>query len=249
MRTLLLIIVFLIAVIGAAIAFTPLGYVLEKSGAANSGAGWAQAECTFLKGRISVLHIGGQPVGDVSLKLRPMSLLSLAPEYDVQWGGAGGKGSGVVKVSRGSVAARELRLQQEINSIEGLSAQVRAIGGTIRLSDGAITFTPSGCESASGQLSTDMLSKTAEQYGRQFGVIEGPLSCVENDVVIALSGHSERGDKVQVDARTSMLGASVFDTVIETGDTEVMFALSQVGFELRDGAWRYHYEAPGRLSR
>ncbi len=248
-RTLFLIVVFLIGAVVSAVAFTPLGFVLEKSGAAGAGAGWAQAQGTMLNGKIYGLHIGGQPIGDVSLRLRPVSLLSLAPEFDMQWGGAGGQGAGVLSVSTGRVAVRELRAQQKISSIEGLTAPVRAIGGTLRLTDAAFIITPNGCESASGQISTDAVSKAAEQYGRQFGLVEGALSCIENDVAMSLNGQSERGDKVHVDGRSSLLGESELNAAIVTQDSEIVLALSQVGFVLRDGVWRYRYQQRGRLGQ
>jgi len=248
-RFLVLIILFLAAAIAAAIAFTPLGFVMARSGAGGAGAGWAQVQGTLLNGRIDGLHVNGQPVGDVSLKLRPLSLLSFAPQYDVQWGGAGGQGTGVIKISKGRIEASELRLQQKISAIEGLAAPVRAMGGTLRLADGAIALTPVGCESAAGQISTDALSLAAEQYGREFGMITGPLTCIDQDIVLALTGLSERGDSVKVDARTSLLGEALFEVAIETRDSEVSFALSQVGFTLQDGSWRYRYEQQGRLSQ
>ena len=95
-RFLVLAIFFLLAVIVAAIALTPLGFVMARSGVGNAGAGWAQVQGTLLEGRIDGLHVNGQPIGDVSVKLRPFTLLSLAPQYDVQWGGAGGQGAGLV---------------------------------------------------------------------------------------------------------------------------------------------------------
>ena len=76
------------------VAFTPLGFVLERSGLANVGAGWAQAEGSLLKGRIGGLHVRGQAVGDVVATLRPLSLLKGQAVYDVQWAGAGGRGTG-----------------------------------------------------------------------------------------------------------------------------------------------------------
>ena len=64
-----------------------------------------------------------------------------------------------------------------------------------------------------------------------------------------LRGCLERGDSVKVDARTSLLGEALFEVAIETRDSEVSFALSQVGFTLQDGSWRYRYEEQGRLSQ
>ncbi len=248
MRTLFLIILFLLVAIGAAVAFTPLAYITAQSGAGRAGVGWAQVQGTLLNGRIDGLHVQGQPMGDVQLKLRPLSLISLAPEFDIQWGGPGGQGTGVVKVSKNRLAAREVRMQHQINAIEALAGPVRALGGIVRISNGAVVMTPVGCESASGKVTTDTLQVAAQQYGREFGIIEGPISCIERDLMLELNGTSQSGDSVQVDAKASVLGTSMFEVAINTADTQMTLGLSQIGFTFRDGAWRYSYEQKGSLA-
>lgn len=242
MRTIFLTLLFLVVLIAGLVAYTPLGFVLERSGLGRTGAGWAQAEGTIMEGRISGLHMSGQPVGDVNLKLRPISLLTLSPKYDVQWGGAGGNGSGVVTITQDSLLAEDLRLQQNVSAIEGLALPVRAIGGTVRLTGASIKLTRAGCERAAGTISTDVLSRLAQQYGREFGAVAGPLSCANGDIQTDLQGISERGDKVSVTARTSLLGQAFFDVAIETFDSDVMLALSQTDFQRQGDAWLYHYE-------
>ena len=91
MRRIVLGLIFLL-VLGVAIAaYTPLGFVLEQSGLKQNNVGWAKVDGTLRQGRVSGFFIQNQPIGDVSLKLRLSSLLSLKPTYDVQWGGAGGR--------------------------------------------------------------------------------------------------------------------------------------------------------------
>ena len=53
MRRLLLLIVFVIVLIGALISYTPLGFVLNQSGAGAAGIGWAKVAGPIAKGRIS----------------------------------------------------------------------------------------------------------------------------------------------------------------------------------------------------
>lgn len=208
MRKFLLLLLFLAALIVAAVAFTPLGFVLSQSGLDRAGVGWAKVDGSVSNGRISGFYIQNQPVGDVKLKLRPMSLLSLSPTYDVQWGGAGGRGTGVVKLTRSTVDASELRAQQNISSIESLVPPVRAIGGSIRISDGAVKVTQSGCEFASGQISTDALTRVAEQYGKTVSVLEGPLSCDAGRFLLEMTGQSDAADKVLINAEPSKLASA-----------------------------------------
>lgn len=247
MRKLLLLIVFIVVLIGSLLAFTPLGFVLNQSGIGSLGAGWAKADGTLMKGRISGFYVDTQPVGDVSLSLRPLSLLSFQPTYDVQWGGAGGRGTGVLTLSRSALVGKELRMQQELGAIEGLSAPVRAMGGSLRLRDGAFRVTQTGCESSSGTLSTNTLSTLAAQYGRQFGEISGPISCDEGAFVLDMGGTSNANERVEIKARAFMVGQGSFSTEVETQDTQIIIALTQIGFERENGRFVYRQTfSPGQ---
>ncbi len=239
MRKLLMLILFIIVLFIGLVAFTPLGFVLNQSGAGNLGVGWAKADGTLLKGRISGFYVGTQPVGDVSLKLDLFSLLTLAPSYDVQWGGAGGQGTAMLTLSRSALTAKNVRMRQEIGALEGLEPAVRAMGGTLDVDNGAFRLVQSGCESASGELSTNALSTLAAQYGRQFGQIAGPISCDGGAFVIALEGQSDANDRVNIDARAALTGSGDFATRVATTDAQIILALTQIGFVRENGEFVY----------
>jgi len=226
----------------ALIANTPLGFVLGQSGVGGLGVGWAKADGTLLKGRISGLYAGTQPIGDVSVELRPFSLLSLTPSYDVQWGGAGGQGTAILTLSRAALIGREVYVRQEISALEGLDPAVRAMGGNLDISGVAFRLSQTGCATASGQISTNTLSTLAAQYGRQFGEIAGPISCDSGAFVLALEGASDNGDQVAIDARAALTGQGEFLTRVQTQDAQIIIALTQIGFQRENGAFIYRQE-------
>lgn len=249
MRKLLLLLVFVLVLAASLLAFTPLGFVLSQSGIGGAGVGWAKADGTLLKGRISGLYVGSQPLGDVSLSLRPASLLSLRPAYDIQWGGAGGRGTGVITLSRSALTGSDIRMQQEIGALEGLAPPVRAMGGSLRLNDGTFRLTQTGCESASGTLSTNTLTTLAAQYGRQFGEVAGPISCDGGAFIVEMAGESAVGDRVEIDARAAIAGQSDFAVEAETQDTQIIIALQQVGFVRENGRFVYRQSRTAGLQR
>jgi len=239
MRKLFMLIVFIIVLGGSLIAFTPLGFVLNQSGVSALGVGWAKADGTLMRGRISGFFVGTQPIGDVSLELKPMSLLSLAPKYDVQWSGAGGQGTADLTISRSALTAENVRMRQEIGALEGLEPAVRAMGGTLDIENGGFRLTQMGCETATGTMSTSALSTLAAQYGRQFGDISGPISCDAGSFVLSMEGRSDSGDQVNIDARAAMTGDGDFATRVQTNDTQIILALTQIGFAREDGGFVY----------
>ena len=248
MRKLLMLILFIVVLIGGLFAFTPLGFVLSQSGASNLGVGWAKADGTLMKGRISGFYVGTQPVGDVSLELQPFSLLSLSPSYDIQWGGAGGQGTAVLKLSRTALTAENVRMRQEIGALEGLEPAVRAMGGTLDIEAGSFQLTQTGCNSASGELSTNALSTLAAQYGRQFGEIAGPISCDGGAFVLTMQGQSDEGDLVNIDARAALTGSGDFATRVQTQDAQIILALTQIGFVRENGEFVYRQSRSAGLT-
>nr|WP_070959620.1 type II secretion system protein N [Hyphomonas sp. Mor2] len=249
MRKLLMLLVFILVLIAGLFAFTPLGFVLNQSGAGNMGIGWAKVDGTLMKGRISGFYAGTQPIGDVSLNLRPLSLLTLSPSYDVQWGGAGGQGTARLTLSRSALNADDIRMRLEIGALEGLEPAVRAMGGTLDIEEGAFRLDRSGCDTASGEISTNALSTLAAQYGRQFGEISGPIRCESGAFIIAMAGQSDSNDQVNIEARANMLGGGDFATRVLTQDPQIILALTQIGFVRENGEFVYRQSRTAGLTQ
>jgi len=221
---------------------TPLGFVLDRAGLKNMNIGWAKVDGTLMKGRISGVYVQYQPLGDVSLTLRPASLWSLKPAYDVQWGGAGGRGTAVVNLSRSALEGRDIRAEQQISALEGLNNTVRAFGGVVRLQNGAFRLTRSGCQQAEGVLSTDLISKVASEYGVSFSTLSGPVKCRDGRLWIDLLSASPSGDQVSIMMNSGLMGDAAFEMRVETADTAIALALSSFGFQLQDEKWVYRYQ-------
>lgn len=244
LRSFFLVIILIVATLAGIVYFMPLGYIMGQSGLGALGAGWAQVDGTIRQGRIDGLHVQGQPIGDVTLSLKPLSLLSLTPTYQIQWGGAGGRGNGTAKLSSKQLELTDIRMEQTVASIEGLSPALRAVGGSIRVSDGDITLSRLGCEDASGQISSDVLTRAAQQYGRQFGTIEGQMSCDAYDFLVDLQGQSDAGDVLDLTSRSGFDGRSELTVEMVTQDSELSLALAGLGFSLSNGTWSYNRTYP-----
>lgn len=236
---LILVLAALGALIWAALSQIPLGFALRQMPVNSMGLDWTQTEGTVWNGRMSGVYLNGQPIGDVDLALRPMSLLTLRPEVEVQWGGAGGRGAGVVRLDGRAIEASDLRVEQRVSALESLSPELRAAGGIFRLSGGAFRIENAACETATGRLSADTLSLAAQQFGREFSELAGSLSCENGSFHIEMSGSSTSGDTIAIDADASLLGRSTIEVVANTNDDDIETLLANVGFSRDDGVWTY----------
>ena len=242
----LLVLVAIGALIWFAASRIPLGMALNQAPLSGMGIQWTQSEGTIWDGRMSGVYVNGQPVGDIDLALRPASLLTLSPAVEVQWGGAGGRGAGVVTLKGDVIEATDLRVEQQVSALESLSNELRAIGGIVRLSGGSVRIENNACTQASGQVQTDTLTRAALQFGREFSDLSGNISCVDGAFNLLMNGSSPAGDTMKIDADASLQGASNIDITVNTSDNDIQMLLAQAGFAQRDGVWTYEYDITQR---
>lgn len=227
-----------------AAAQIPLGFVLRKLPLNAMGIQWTQSEGTVWNGRIMGVYLNGQPVGDVDVALKPVSLLSFKPSLDIQWGGAGGRGAGTLTLlDSDSVEASDVRLQQNVSALEGLSGDIRSIGGTFRLAGGRVRIDDRQCSAASGSLQSDTLSIAAQQFGRTFSELTGTLGCENGAFDLDMSGKGPAGDSISIDAAATLYGQATINVVVNTEDRDIEMLLANAGFSREDGTWTYRRDA------
>lgn len=234
-----------ILAVGLAVASTPLGFVLKRSGIGTLGVGWAQAEGTITRGTISGLFTAQQAIGDVSLRFQPAAILRGHLRYRFDWGGVGGRGQGQLDLRGNGFDLTDLRLRQQVSALEGLMPPVRMIGGEIRLSDAYLHFDRAGCVDAGGRVFSDVLVRLSSQYGRGFGPLEGEVFCREGAVGVSLTSVSEREDRVFVEATYALPDRAQARVEVSTVDTAMSLALSQSGFTPQDGMWVFQARMDG----
>lgn len=239
MRRLFLIVLFVLVFIVSAAAYTPLGFILNRMHLSSMNIGWAKVDGTLRDGRISGLYVQNQPLGDVTLKLRMSSLWTLAPVYDVQWGGAGGRGSAVITLRQNAIEGEAVRAQQFISAIEGVAPPIRMTGGSVNVRDTQFRLTHSGCEQISGEVSTDVITRAGADYGIEIEALRGPVSCRDGQIMVSLTAESDAGDEIVIDAQSSLFGDGEVEMRVQTLDNRIALALSQFGFSAEDGEWVY----------
>lgn len=236
----LLVLTLIVALVWFAASRIPLGMVLTRLPLNDMGIEWTQSEGTIWKGRMSGVYLNGQPVGDVDLSLRPASLLNLSQTLEVQWGGAGGRGAGVVTV-RGSndISASDLRVEQNIAALETLTPDIRSLGGILRLNGGSVDIVDGACLDASGNIRTDTLSRAAQQFGRDFSDLTGTVTCSDGAFNIEMAGESEEGDILDFKAVADLSGGSRIDVRARTTSDDIEALLARGGFTRSADEWTY----------
>lgn len=229
-RTILsLLIIVLLAI--AIIVSLPLGFVLNVSGANQKGIGWLQARGTVWNGQILGLSHQGQQYGTLSLKLQPISLLGGRASYKTKWNGPQGNGAGEISAFPNRVQIKDMRVNVSLSDIDGIQPILRQTGGVLRANMSQLDVTRSGCQAASGTLSTDAMRRLGIVYNRQWPDMTGEIQCEDGVIVLPLSSSTSGGENFSIVTRLAMSGPSETQIRIEGLDAEATLALMEFGFE------------------
>ena len=178
----------------------------------------------------------GRPIGDVSIRLSLLSLVSGEPEVL-----AAMSARGASLEARVSLAGQQLRIRGgEGSFVPG--RHVRVSGQMALLADERVRisslngeFDETGCVALSGTISSDILSGMSERLNVALPALEGELQCAGRAVGISFEGSSDAlGLNGDVRLTPDYAGWRV-EAV--PGDDSLVPALAALGFTEAEGTW------------
>ena len=247
MRFLFLIVLIAGFIIGI-VAFAPLSFILKTAGAEARGLSWTSVEGTLSGGKITGLRAGQDLLGDASLKLNPASLLALGIEYDFDWSGPSGQGTGKAGAyASGTTELKDFNIVIEFAALDGVATWIRQSGGKARLTGETIRFKNGACEAASGQTWSDALGKNSIVLGPGWPDMSGTLSCEGDLLLIPFQAASPAGTQFDAAARVSPAGNSNIEARVSgVIPQQFQYGLPIAGFVPDGGTYVYRYPAPPR---
>ena len=244
MRVLLVLILLAGFLIGL-VAFAPLGFILKTAGAEARGLSWTSVEGTLSGGTITGLKAGSDLLGDASLKLNPGALLGLGIEYDFNWAGPSGKGTGKVGAfASGAAELRDFNVELDFAALDGVAAWIRQSGGKARITGEVIRFRNGACDTASGQTWSDALSRNSALLGPGWPDLAGQLSCEGDMLLIPFQSTSPAGTQLDAAARFRPTGSNSLEARVSgTIPQQFRYGLPVAGFVPEGNTYVYRYPA------
>lgn len=231
MRKMALILLFTVVLIGTVIMNAPLDFILDKAGAKRAGFTWTGASGNWRTGQLAGVQFAGQPIGTIKLDMQPKAVLAGQLAYDVQWQGTPGQGIGKVRVGRNSVSLVDLNVQVRLGALRYLVDEVRASGARVTLQDGQVEFIDGACAEASGEVSSDVLTRMAAPYRQDASVFTGDVACAGDMLeVFGFGSIGETGD-VTSTLRIGVQEISSLRAEIFGAEAGLGIALLDYGFE------------------
>ena len=244
MRSIFLSVLFVLVLIATLIVSAPLSYVLDKSGLRGIGLNWASAHGSVFKGEVTGLRFGPQPIGIVKLDAQFGALLKGRLKYRFELQGVAGVGVGAVTLGRNQFELSGLDAEISVSNLVGIANEVRAANGIATVQGGTLKLKNGLCETAAGEISTDLLSKFAtEQYNRTAGELSGDVSCDGEMVLLQMSGALEATDTVSLHVRAGLAEVSSVQVQVQTDDPVLEAGLATYGFQAQADGYVYQQDA------
>lgn len=225
MKKTLLILVFLIALPFALLAFLPLSLALRWAKPERVGFSATMASGTIWNGRVTDARISNVFLGDAGMTIQPLSLLAGRPKigFRLTGGDVSGDGSVAPRIDGAALQVRQGRLDVRNLSFPAIRA------GELRFSNLAMDFRRGGCRMASGGVETDILEKLGTAWNWRAPLLKGSFACVSGAAEAPLRGDSEIGPVTSV-LRVQADGVIRVTTRVQTADPIVGPLLGAAGF-------------------
>jgi general secretion pathway protein N len=230
-----------IVLVLAAIAFVPLRLALDAVEAEDAGLTATGVSGTVWSGRIDGAALHGVTLGDVDARLLPGALVMGAVKIAAIADGGDLSGQAVF-VRRGDLTGLE-----DVDAIAPLSLFRTALPltGALRLEGVSVHFREGRCVLAEGRVATDALQRNAGLLGGPGPLLSGTARCDGAAVAFPLQGQGAQG-AVSLTIAVSPDGRYRTVARIEPADPAVGAALGLAGFAAagsgfersEEGRWR-----------
>lgn len=222
------------------IASAPLSVVSAFVDAERQGVSYSEATGTIWRGGFSGLAVRGVPLGDVSFRLSPLSLVRLAPSVSFTASGGALAGEGRVTAGAASLKLENVKADIRLGAVAPRGVFGEPAHGVARVDIRRLDFSRAkGCRTADGDLWTDVLDAPAKRFNLPAMPMAGAVACdADGRLAVTLAGANARAGAEVVLRIDKTLAYEIAATARPAGD-DVAQALRFFGFEDDNGALIY----------
>ncbi len=206
------------------------------------GVSYGHVQGTLWKGSVHDVIVANQPIGRVDLKTRPLSVLSLSPTLEWSFAGPVGSGRGVLLTTLSNdIELSNTIVDLNVQALARLDARLRQAPSKVSLTIRALeTRTNGECRSATGNLSTDILSSLGGRYAWEGPNMIGEIRCENLDYLVTLQNDGGPDD---VSASIQIEPSGLFDVsaLMVPTNANVQAALPVIGFTQGETGYEYSY--------
>lgn len=231
MRVFIFALVGLLAALAGGAALLPMSVAADLAASRFPDFKFEAASGSVWDGKLSQVAFGSQFIGDLAVKTDPLALF-------------GGKASGMLGLTRegfegsadlaygvgdGGLEMKNLKLAGNTALVPGMPAALTRSDGRFTLSVSDVKFVDSLCESASGEVWTDALTKVNVR-GWVGPELRGPVTCEGGHMQVQAGGKAATGEDVLATLSISQHLDMALTATVANATPAAAQALADIGF-------------------
>lgn len=231
MRIVLIVVVGIVALVGGGVAFFPMSMAADMAARQIPDFKYSEASGSVWDGKLTNVSFGQQHIGDLSVKANLLALFTGKANglLGLQREGFSGQADLAYGIGDGSLDIKDMKIEGTTGMVPGMPAAAAQADGRFSLQVKELKFSDAICETATGEVWTDALTRVNMQ-GWVGPELRGPVSCQGGKLQIQAAGKAVTGEDVLASLNiSSKLDMDMVATVSNAGPA-AKDALIQLGF-------------------
>jgi len=197
MRVFIFAVVGLVAALAGGAALVPMSVAADMAASRFPDFKFKTASGSMWDGKLTQVAFGSQFIGDLAVKADLMPLLSgkAAGVLGLTREGFAGTANLAYGLTDGGLEVKDIKLEGNTALVPGMPAALARSDGRFTLAINNVTFVDSLCETASGEVWTDALTKVSIQ-GWVGPELRGPVTCEGGHMQAQAGGKAATGEDV-----------------------------------------------------
>jgi hypothetical protein len=231
MRVFIFAVVGIVAALAAGAAFLPMSMAADMAASRFPDFKFQQASGSVWDGKLTQVAFGSQFIGDLDVKTELLPLLGGKAGGKLGLAREGFKGSADLSygLGDGGLEMKNLKLEGNTALVPGMPSALARGDGRFSLDVKDVTFVDSLCQSASGEVWTDALTKVNIK-GWVGPELRGPVTCEGGHMQAQAGGKAATGEDVLAILSISQHLDMELMATISNASPAAAQALSDIGF-------------------
>lgn len=231
LRIVIFVVLGVVALVGGAVAFFPMTMAADMASKQMPGFTYSEASGSVWDGTLTNVNFSGQQIGDLSVKANLFDLLTgkATGKLGLMREGFAGQADLAYALANGALDIKDLQIEGRTGLVPGMPPAAAQADGKFTLQIKELKFDNSVCESASGEVWTDALTRVDVQ-GWVGPELRGPVTCAGGKLLVQAAGKAATGEDVQAILNISSSLDMDMTATISGASPAAAQALTQLGF-------------------
>ncbi len=232
MRIVLFIVLGLLVVLAGGVAFFPMSMAADMAAKQLPDLRFSSATGSVWDGKLTDVSYGAQKIGDLVVKSELLPLLGGKARGKLGLARQGFAGEAAISygLGDGGLEVPDLKISGDTSMVPGMPLAIAQTDGKFTLEMKDVKFAHGLCETASGEVWTDALSKV--NYKGWVGPeLRGPVTCHEGKLQVQATGRAPTGEDVVASMNISQRLDMELTAIVANAGPGAVQTLTGLGFE------------------